>query len=191
MCSLCSRLRRGILYRVAGELGATKIALGHHRDDMVVTLLMNMFFGSRIKGMPPKLVSDDGKHTVIRPLAYVAERDLATWAEHRAFPIIPCTLCGSQDNLQRVQVKKMIHDWERQYPGRIDNMLTAMANITPSHMMDRKLFPFTTIKPSGLPDAGGDKAFDADEEPCAPSAEAVVLQPVQPLVWQRPEAAGD
>nr|HQC97412.1 tRNA 2-thiocytidine(32) synthetase TtcA [Aquabacterium sp.] len=191
MCSLCSRLRRGILYRVAGELGATKIALGHHRDDMVVTLLMNMFFGSRIKGMPPKLVSDDGRHTVIRPLAYVAERDLATWATHRQFPIIPCTLCGSQDNLQRVQVKKMIHDWERQYPGRIDNMLTAMGNITPSHMMDRKLFPFTTLKPGGVPDAGGDKAFDADDEPCATPSGNVVLQPVQPLVWQRPEAAGD
>ena len=183
MCSLCSRLRRGILYRVAGELGATKIALGHHRDDIVVTMLMNMFFGSRLKGMPPKLVSDDGRHTVIRPLAYVAERDLATWAEHRQFPIIPCSLCGSQDNLQRVQVKKMIHEWERQYPGRIDNMLTAMANITPSHMMDRKLFPFTTLKPSGLPDAGGDKAFD-DDEPCATPTPAAP----QPIVWQR---AGD
>ena len=127
MCSLCSRLRRGILYRVAGELGATKIALGHHRDDMVVTLLMNMFFGSRLKGMPPKLVSDDGRNVVIRPLAYVAETDLERWAEHRQFPIIPCTLCGSQDDLQRVQVKKMLREWERQYPGRSDNMLRAMA----------------------------------------------------------------
>ena len=130
MCSLCSRLRRGILYRVAGELGATKIALGHHRDDMVVTMLMNMFFGSRLKGMPPKLVSDDGRHTVIRPLAYVAEADLVKWAEHRQFPIIPCTLCGSQDNLQRVQIKKMINDWERQYPGRVENMASAMGNIS-------------------------------------------------------------
>ncbi len=168
MCSLCSRLRRGILYRVASELGATKIALGHHRDDMVVTLLMNMFFGSRMKGMPPKLVSDDGKHVVIRPLAYVAESDLQRWAEHRQFPIIPCTLCGSQDNLQRVQVKKMIHTWERQYPGRIENMLTAMGNIVPSHMMDRKLFPFTTIRTKGVADAAGDKAFD-DDETCAPA----------------------
>ena len=117
MCSLCSRLRRGILYRVAGELGATKIALGHHRDDMVVTLLMNMFFGGRLKGMPPKLVSDDGRHIVIRPLAYVAETDLERWAAHRQFPIIPCTLCGSQDNLQRVQIKAMLREWERQYPG--------------------------------------------------------------------------
>ena len=175
MCSLCSRLRRGILYRVAGELGATKIALGHHRDDMVVTLLMNMFFGSRMKGMPPKLVSDDGRHTVIRPLAYVAEPDLERWAEHRQFPIIPCTLCGSQDNLQRVQVKKMIREWEKQYPGRIENMFSAMGNITLSHMMDRNLYPFATIKPTGVADPGGDKAFDEDEESCAtPAADAVI-----------------
>jgi tRNA 2-thiocytidine biosynthesis protein TtcA len=175
MCSLCSRLRRGILYRVAGELGATKIALGHHRDDMVVTLLMNMFFGSRMKGMPPKLVSDDGRHTVIRPLAYVAEPDLERWAEHRQFPIIPCTLCGSQDNLQRVQVKKMIREWEKQYPGRIENMFSAMGNITLSHMMDRNLYPFATIKPTGLADAAGDKAFDEDDESCAtPAADAVI-----------------
>jgi tRNA 2-thiocytidine biosynthesis protein TtcA len=172
MCSLCSRLRRGILYRVAGELGATKIALGHHRDDMVVTLLMNMFFGSRIKGMPPKLVSDDGKHIVIRPLAYVAETDLECWAAHRQFPIIPCTLCGSQTTLQRVQVKAMIRDWERQYPGRIENMFTAMGNITPSHMMDRNLFPFSTLQTTGQAFAGGDKAFD--EEPCAPPTPAPV-----------------
>ena len=170
MCSLCSRLRRGILYRVAGELGATKIALGHHRDDMVVTLLMNMFFGSRMKGMPPKLVSDDGRHVVIRPLAYVAESDLERWAVQRSFPIIPCTLCGSQDNLQRVQVKKMIHEWERQYPGRIENMLSAMGHIVPSHMMDRQLFPFTTIQATGVPDAAGDRAFDDDEACASPTA---------------------
>ncbi len=175
MCSLCSRLRRGILYRVAGELGATKIALGHHRDDMVVTLLMNMFFGSRLKGMPPKLVSDDGRNVVIRPLAYVAESDLQRWAEHRQFPIIPCTLCGSQDNLQRVQVKKMIHAWERQYPGRIDNMLTAMGNVVPSHLMDRNLYPFGTLQATGVADAAGDKAFD--DEPCAPPA------PPAPPAW--------
>jgi tRNA 2-thiocytidine biosynthesis protein TtcA len=174
MCSLCSRLRRGILYRVAGELGATKIALGHHRDDMVVTLLMNMFFGSRMKGMPPKLVSDDGRHTVIRPLAYVAEPDLERWAEHRQFPIIPCTLCGSQDNLQRVQVKKMIREWEKQYPGRIENMFSAMGNITLSHMMDRNLYPFATIKPTGVADAAGDKAFDDDESCATPPADAVI-----------------
>ncbi|MFL6629536.1 MAG: tRNA 2-thiocytidine(32) synthetase TtcA [Vitreoscilla sp.] len=163
MCSLCSRLRRGILYRVAGELGCTKIALGHHRDDIVVTMFMNMFFGSRMKGMPAKLVSDDGRNVVIRPLAYVDETDLVRWAEHRRFPIIPCTLCGSQDNLQRVQVKAMIREWEKQYPGRIENVFTAMANITPSHMMDRKLHPFTTIRASGQPEPDGDIAFDEDE----------------------------
>ncbi len=178
MCSLCSRLRRGILYRVAGELGATKIALGHHRDDMVVTLLMNMFFGSRIKGMPPKLVSDDGRNVVIRPLAYVAETDLERWAEHRQFPIIPCTLCGSQDHLQRVQVKKMLREWEHQYPGRSANMLTAMANITPSHMMDRNLFPFASIKATGTPVPGGDIAFD--DEPCAPPASVIRLHATPP-----------
>ena len=183
MCSLCSRLRRGILYRVAGELGATKIALGHHRDDMVVTLLMNMFFGSRLKGMPPKLVSDDGRHTVIRPLAYVAEADLVRWAAHRQFPIIPCTLCGSQDNLQRVQIKKMINEWERQYPGRVENMASAMGNISLSHLADRKLFPFTTLAPTGQPDPAGDKAFDDDAESCA--APARPAAPPQVVQWQR------
>ena len=173
MCSLCSRLRRGILYRVAGELGATKVALGHHRDDMIQTLFMNMFFGSRMKGMPPKLVSDDGKNIVIRPLAYVAETDLERWAVHREFPIIPCTLCGSQDNLQRVQIKQMLRDWDKRFPGRIDNLFTAMGNITPSHMMDRNLYPFTTLKTTGVPDAGGDLAFD-DDEACAPPAASSV-----------------
>jgi len=166
MCSLCSRLRRGILYRVASELGATKIALGHHRDDMVVTLLMNMFFGGRLKGMPPKLASDDGRHVVIRPLAYVAETDLERWAAHRQFPIIPCTLCGSQDNLQRVQIKAMVREWERQYPGRTDNMLHAMAHVVPSHLMDARLHPFRTLQATGRPDAGGDIAFD-DDASCA------------------------
>jgi tRNA 2-thiocytidine biosynthesis protein TtcA len=167
MCSLCSRLRRGILYRVAGELGATKVALGHHRDDMVVTLLMNMFFGGRMKGMPPKLVSDDGRHVVIRPLAYVAEADLERWAAQRRFPLIPCTLCGSQSHLQRVQVKKMIHDWERQYPGRIDNLFNAMGRVVPSHLMDRNLYPYATLQATGVADAGGDIAFD--DEPCGPA----------------------
>lgn len=168
MCSLCSRLRRGILYRVAGELGATKIALGHHRDDMLQTLFMNMFFNSRLKGMPPKLMSDDGKNIVIRPLAYVPETDLERWAAHRQFPIIPCTLCGSQENLQRVQVKKMLREWDRQFPGRIDNMFTAMGKIVPSHLMDRKLYPFTTLQTTGAPDPAGDRAFDEDDEdPCA------------------------
>ena len=184
MCSLCSRLRRGILYRVAKELGATKIALGHHRDDMVVTLLMNMFFGSRMKGMPPKLVSDNGEHVVIRPLAYVAETDLERWAAHRQFPIIPCSLCGSQENLQRVQTKKMIREWDRLHPGRIDNMFTAMGNITLSHMMDRQLYPFETIRATGRPDPAGDKAFDDDEdEACATSPSATGAAEPQVVRW--------
>ena len=176
MCSLCSRLRRGILYRVAGELGATKIALGHHRDDMIQTLFMNMFFGSKMKGMPPKLVSDDGKNIVIRPLAYVAETDIERWAAHRQFPIIPCSLCGNQENLQRVQIKAMLRDWDKRFPGRIDNLFTAMGNIVPSHMMDRNLYPFTSIKTNGVANPGGDIAFD-DDESCAPPAapaEAVI-----------------
>lgn len=170
MCSLCSRLRRGILYRVAGELGATKIALGHHRDDMLQTFFMNMFFGSRLKGMPPKLVSDDGRNIVIRPLAYVAETDLEKWAAHRQFPIIPCTLCGNQENLQRVQMKKMLREWERQFPGRLDNIFTAMGNLTLSHLMDRNLYPFTTLQTTGTVNPDGDRAFD-EEDPCeSPSA---------------------
>ncbi|MBH9551251.1 tRNA 2-thiocytidine(32) synthetase TtcA [Inhella gelatinilytica] len=177
-CSLCSRLRRGILYRVAQELGATKIALGHHRDDIVTTLMLNMFHGGTMKGMPPKLVSDDGRNTVIRPLAYVAEEDLVRWAEHRQFPIIPCNLCGSQENLQRAAIKEMLQGWEKKHPGRLDNMLRAMAHIVPSHMMDTALFPFTTIKPTGAPYAGGDIAFDEDDEACAPPppAEEAVIQ---------------
>ncbi len=178
MCSLCSRLRRGILYRVAKELGATKIALGHHRDDMVVTLLMNMFFGSRMKGMPPKLVSDNGEHVVIRPLAYVAETDLERWALHRQFPIIPCSLCGNQENLQRVQIKAMIREWEKQYPGRTDNMFNAMGHITLSHMTDRALFPFETIRATGRPDPQGDKAFDEDDD-CASPVNAAAPQVVR------------
>jgi tRNA 2-thiocytidine biosynthesis protein TtcA len=172
MCSLCSRLRRGILYRVASELGATRIALGHHRDDMVVTLLLNLFFGGRLKGMPPKLVSDDGRHVVIRPLAYVAEADLTRWAEQRRFPIIPCTLCGSQANLQRVQVRQMINDWEQRFPGRIDNMLGAMGRVNLSHLMDRRLYPFTSLEADGRSDPAGDKAFDDDDD-CASTAAAL------------------
>ncbi len=163
MCSLCSRLRRGILYRVADELKITKIALGHHRDDMLQTFFLNMFFGGKLKGMPPKLVSDDGGHIVIRPLANVAEKDLTRWAAHREFPIIPCTLCGSQENLQRKQIGNMLRDWEKQYPGRIESMFTALQNVVPSHLMDTKRHDFKNIKTTGLPDAEGDKAFDAEE----------------------------
>ncbi|MCM3564691.1 tRNA 2-thiocytidine(32) synthetase TtcA [Hydrogenophaga intermedia] len=170
LCSLCSRLRRGILYRVAGELGATKIALGHHRDDILQTLLLNMFFGGKLKGMPPKLVSDDGRNVVIRPLAYVPEKDLARWAEVRQFPIIPCTLCGSQENLQRKQVGNLLREWDAKFPGRVENMFNALQNVVPSHLLDRSLFPFETLRATGEASEDGDKAFD--EEPCAPPAAA-------------------
>ena len=161
-CSLCSRLRRGILYRVADELGATKIALGHHRDDILQTLLLNMFFGGKLKSMPPKLVSDDGRHVVIRPLAFVAEKDTAAWAEHRAFPIIPCNLCGSQENLQRKQVGEMLRDWEKRFPGRIETMFNALQNVVPSHLLDPALFDFANARVTGIADENGDKAFDAE-----------------------------
>ncbi len=131
MCSLCSRLRRGVLYRVAGELGATKIALGHHRDDILATFFLNLFFGGKLKTMPPKLVSDDGRHVVIRPLAYVRERDLARYADLMAFPIIPCNLCGSQEHLQRKQVTAMLRDWEKKFPGRIESIYNALAKVVP------------------------------------------------------------
>jgi tRNA 2-thiocytidine biosynthesis protein TtcA len=163
MCSLCSRLRRGILYRVADELKITKIALGHHRDDMLQTFFLNMFFAGKLKGMPPKLVSDDGGHVVIRPLANVAEKDLIRWAEHRQFPIIPCSLCGSQENLQRQEIKRMMHQWERQYPGRTETMFTALQNVVPSHLMDASRFDFKGITLTGVADVDGDKAFDTED----------------------------
>ena len=146
MCSLCSRLRRGVLYRVASELGATKIALGHHRDDILATFFLNLFHGGQLKAMPAKLRSDDGRHVVIRPLAYVAEADLAAYAESRAFPIIPCTLCGSQDNLERQVVGRMIEEWEKRHPGRIESILRALTEVRPSHLLDRKLFDFASLK---------------------------------------------
>ena len=149
MCGLCSRLRRGVLYRVAGELGATKIALGHHRGDILETFFLNLFHGGKLKAMPPKLVSDDGRHVVIRPLAYVEESDLEAYAELRQFPIIPCDLCGSQDQLQRQQVKAMLHEWERQQPGRLESIFGALTNVAPSHLLDRSLFDFTKIEPAG------------------------------------------
>ena len=164
-CSLCSRLRRGVLYRVAGELGATKIALGHHRDDILQTLFLNMFFAGKLKSMPPKLVSDDGRNIVIRPLAYCRESDLAGWAAERAFPIIPCNLCGSQPNLQRQQVKQMLQDWEKRFPGRIETMFRSLANVVPSHLLDARLFDFSGLAATGTPDAEGDIAFDAPELP--------------------------
>lgn len=145
-CSLCSRLRRGILYRTAQELGATKIALGHHMDDMVETLFLNMFHGSRLKSMPAKLISDDKKNIVIRPLAYCREQDIARYAEAKAFPIIPCNLCGSQENLQRKHVKKMLHEWEQQQPGRVVNIFKSMQRVTKSHLLDTDLFDFANLR---------------------------------------------
>ena len=164
-CSLCSRLRRGILYRVADELGATKIALGHHRDDIMETFFLNMFFASKLKGMPPKLQSDDGRHVVIRPLAYVREADTERYAELKQFPIIPCDLCGSQENLQRKQIKGMLREWEKKFPGRVENIFSSLSTVIPSHLMDRSMFDFAGLKATGIASADGDIAFD--EEPCS------------------------
>lgn len=171
-CSLCSRLRRGILYRTATELGATKIALGHHRDDILQTLFLNMFYGGKLKGMPPKLMSDDGKHIVIRPLAYCREKDIERFAVAREYPIIPCNLCGSQPNLQRQVIKDMLRDWDKQYPGRIETMFSAMQNVVPSHLNDHKLFDFKAITHDSEVIDGGDLAFDREE------------LPLQPVGWQ-------
>lgn len=164
MCSLCSRLRRGVLYRVAGELGATKIALGHHRDDIVETFFLNLFFGAKLKAMPPKLVSDDGKHVVIRPLAYVKEEDLARYAEVRQFPIIPCDLCGSQELLQRKQVKAMLREWEKKFPGRVETIFRSLGNVRKTHLLDRTLFDFVGLSTAGDAVDEGDRAFDVDAE---------------------------
>ncbi|TQV80284.1 tRNA 2-thiocytidine(32) synthetase TtcA [Aliikangiella coralliicola] len=144
-CSLCSRLRRGIIYSWAQENKITKIALGHHREDIMETLFLNMFFGGKMKSMPPKLLSDDGKNTVIRPLAYCKESDVAKFAELKEFPIIPCNLCGSQENLQRKNIKQMLKSWENQFPGRIENIFKSISNVAPSHLMDRDLFPFQDL----------------------------------------------
>ncbi|MES2975121.1 MAG: tRNA 2-thiocytidine(32) synthetase TtcA, partial [Pseudomonadota bacterium] len=177
MCSLCSRLRRGILYRVADELGATKVALGHHRDDILQTFFLNMFFGGKLKSMPPKLVSDDGRHIVIRPMAYVPEKDLTRWAEHKAFPIIPCTLCGSQENLQRKQVGAMLREWEKKHPGRIESMFGALQNVVPSHLLDGTRFDFKGLTVTGEASDDGDKAFDHEEfaAPSLPGLQVVKL----------------
>jgi tRNA 2-thiocytidine biosynthesis protein TtcA len=167
-CGLCSRLRRGILYRVADELGATKIALGHHRDDILETLMLNMFYAGKLKGMPPKLRSDDGKHIVIRPLAYVPEKLLERYAQDMNFPIIPCDLCGSQPNLQRQVMKEMLRDWEKKYPGRVENLFRSMHHIVPSHLMDGEAFDFQNLEIStelsGIAArSSGDKAIDEAE----------------------------
>jgi tRNA 2-thiocytidine biosynthesis protein TtcA len=163
MCSLCSRLRRGVLYRIAAEIGATKIALGHHRDDLLATFFLNLFHGGKLKTMPPKLVSDDGRHVVIRPLAYVRERDLVRYAQACAFPLIPCTLCGSQENLQRKQVGALLRDWEKRFPGRIESIFNALGNVTPTHLLDRVLNDFAAVRATGIASPDGDRAFDADD----------------------------
>jgi tRNA 2-thiocytidine biosynthesis protein TtcA len=162
MCSLCSRLRRGAIYRTATAIGATKIALGHHRDDVLATFFLNLFFGGKLKTMPPKLVSDDGRHIVIRPLVHVRERDLARYAQLNAFPIIPCNLCGSQEHLQRKQVALMLREWEKKYPGRIDSIFGALGHVVPSHLLDRALFDFAAVRTTGSAVVDGDIAFDVD-----------------------------
>ena len=172
-CSLCSRLRRGVLYRVASELGATKIALGHHRDDILETLFLNMFYGGKLKAMPPKLVSDDGKHIVIRPLAYCKEKDLAAYAEAENFPIIPCNLCGSQKNLQRQAIKEMMQQWDKKFPGRLETMFRSIQNIQLSHLADASRYDFFNLKALGEPVIDGDTAFD--EEIFEPTIEEMLI----------------
>jgi len=163
MCSLCSRLRRGALYRVAKEIGATKIALGHHRDDILETFFLNLFHGGRLKAMAPKLVSDDGQHIVIRPLAYCREADLEEYAKLRAFPIIPCNLCGSQDNLQRQVVKSMLQEWEKKFPGRLETMFASLQRTSPSHLLDPRQFDFANLKTQPEAYKDGDIAFDDED----------------------------
>ncbi|WP_239352789.1 tRNA 2-thiocytidine(32) synthetase TtcA [Snodgrassella communis] len=164
-CGLCSRLRRGILYRVAKENGCTKIALGHHRDDILETLFLNMFYGGKLKAMPPKLLSDNGEHIIIRPLAYVKEKDLIRYAQMQEFPIIPCNLCGSQPNLQRQVIKDMLQQWDKQFPGRIESMFSALQNVVPSHLADYRLFNFTSLQQGQKLPHGGDIAFDRENFP--------------------------
>jgi tRNA 2-thiocytidine biosynthesis protein TtcA len=163
MCGLCSRMRRGALYRIADELGATKIALGHHRDDILETFFLNLFHGGRLKAMPPKLVSDDGRHMVIRPLAYCREKDLQKFAELKDFPIIPCNLCGSQDNLQRQVIKSMMQEWDKRFPGRLETMFSALQRISPSHLLDPEQFDFDRLATQHDALQGDDTAFDPNQ----------------------------
>jgi tRNA 2-thiocytidine biosynthesis protein TtcA len=180
-CGLCSRLRRGILYRVAKENGCTKIALGHHRDDILETLFLNMFYGGKLKAMPPKLLSDNGEHIIIRPLAYVKEKDLIRYAQMQEFPIIPCNLCGSQPNLQRQVIKDMLQQWDKQFPGRIESMFSALQNVVPSHLADYRLFNFTSLQQWQKLPHGGDIAFDRENFPSTATLvqTSEIKQPVQ------------
>ncbi len=182
-CSLCSRLRRGVLYRVAGELGATKIALGHHRDDILETLFLNMFYGGKLKTMPPKLVSDDGQHIVIRPLTYCKEKDLAAYAAIADFPIIPCNLCGSQKNLQRQAIKEMMQQWDKKFPGRLETMFRSLQNIQLSHLADTSRYDFHNLKAQGKPVVDGDTAFD--EEIFEPTIEEMVMPASEETITSR------
>ncbi len=177
-CSLCSRLRRGIIYTTAKELGANKIALGHHRDDIVETLFLNMFFGAKLKAMPPKLATNDKQNVVIRPLAYCAEKDIASYARQMEFPIIPCDLCGSQPNMQREAMGDMMKLWEKKNPGRVESIFRALKNVIPSHLADAKLFDFQSLAATGFADENGDKAFDADNA-CATPETAGVIQKIE------------
>ena len=181
-CSLCSRLRRGILYRTAKELGCTKIALGHHRDDILATLFLNMFYGGKLKAMPPKLVSDNGEHIVIRPLAYVKEKDLIKYAELKQFPIIPCNLCGSQPNLQRQVIGDMLKDWDKRFPGRIESMFSALQNVVPSHLADTELFDFAGLQRGQELKHGGDLAFDSETVSFAAPRDEEENQPARKVI---------
>jgi len=175
-CALCSRLRRGILYNAAQELGATKIALGHHREDILETVLLNMFYAGSLKTMPPKLVSDDGRNIVIRPLAYCKEADIKAYSQAQAFPIIPCNLCGSQPNLQRQAMKQLLGEWDRDYPGRLSSMMSALGKVSPSHLLDRNLYDFMGIQTQDKPLEDGDTLFDAPQipMPVSPSTQSVI-----------------
>ncbi len=179
-CSLCSRLRRGVIYRTAKEIGANKIALGHHRDDIVQTLFLNLLFAGQLKAMPPKLVTDDGAHVVIRPLAYCSEMDIARFARGMAFPIIPCNLCGAQDNLQRQKIREMMTDWDRRYPGRSESVFSALQKIVPSHLADHRMFDFRGLRPGAdlSTMAGGDAVFDPPARTESWSSPAAIPLPV-------------
>ena len=189
-CSLCSRLRRGIIYRTAKEIGATKIALGHHRDDILQTFFLNLFFGGKLKAMPPKLLSDNGAHIVIRPLAYCEEKDIAKFARAMAYPIIPCNLCGSQENAQRQQMKAMLNDWAQRYPTRMASIQTALSNIVPSHLSDEKMFDFKNLKIGDVLPINGDTVFDHERLETSLGAQTIAFMPPLDCVKENEVANG-